>query len=87
MPNTTTDLVRELVGTTCRCGRSKIEKRTFCATCYWSLPKDVRKRLYSRIGEGYEEAYAEAAELLDASPKTRIETQTSFGFVAPRRRA
>lgn len=62
---TNLELIQELRGTVCRCGKRKPTKMTFCSTCYHSLPAPKRAALYSRIGEGYAEAYAAAV----ASPK------------------
>ncbi|MCA9270504.1 MAG: hypothetical protein KDA41_18610 [Planctomycetales bacterium] len=59
------ELLDELVGTTCRCGAAKKTRQTFCRRCWYRLPLPLRGRLYSRFGSGYEEAYAEAVELLD----------------------
>lgn len=60
-----TELVRELRSTQCRCGKTKKAGETFCRGCYFSLPKGMRGLLYQRIGDGYEEAYTEAAKILD----------------------
>jgi hypothetical protein len=65
----THDLIRELAGTDCRCGRAKAPHQTFCRRCYFSLPKQLQRNLYRRVGEGYEEAYTEAAEMLDAQKR------------------
>lgn len=54
------DLVGELASTTCRCGRTKRRRQTFCFACFHALPPPLRAALYRRIGEGYEEAYAAA---------------------------
>lgn len=54
------DLVNELEGTVCPCGGPKASRNTFCRTCYFTLPYDMRQALYRRIGEGYQEAYAAA---------------------------
>jgi hypothetical protein len=65
------DLLRELAGTTCRCGRPKRGRQTFCLDCYVRLTPPRRRALYSLIGEGYEEAYADAVASLgevDAEP-------------------
>ena len=59
------DLFKELIGGSCRCGKSKRPHETFCRSCYWSLGNLQRKDLYKRMGEGYEEAYAAAAAFLD----------------------
>lgn len=53
-------LVRELEGKKCFCGARKAPMQTFCSSDYFALPKDIRNALYNRIGEGYEQAYAEA---------------------------
>ncbi len=58
------DLVRELASTTCFCGKSKGSGKTFCNHCFFSLPKDVRRHLYRRIGSGYEQAYAKSVRFL-----------------------
>ena len=59
------ELVRELGSTTCRCGRAKKTRQTFCSQCYYSLPQAMRNALYRRLGVGYEEAYEEAEKHLD----------------------
>lgn len=64
---TLNELVRELRGTTCRCGERKVRGETFCSACYFSLPKDIRIRLIKRFGDGYEQAYASACNVLDKS--------------------
>lgn len=53
-----------LMSTECECGRVKRERQSFCGTCYRALPKDLQNRLYRRIGQGYEEAHAEARAIL-----------------------
>lgn len=58
-------LLAELFGTTCRCGRPKSTRRTFCGRCYHQLPREQQLALYQLLGEGYEEAYAAAVALLD----------------------
>jgi len=54
------ELMAELMGMTCRCGRPKRSKNTFCSACYAALPKAMQRALYQRCGHGYEEAYAAA---------------------------
>lgn len=58
------ELIRELNGNRCRCGETKAEGQTFCRRCYYQLPKAMRSALYRRVGAGYEEAYAAAANHL-----------------------
>ncbi len=76
------ELVRELLRKVCRCGRPKMVKQTFCGRCYKSLTTEVRRSLYRKIGEGYEEAHAKALFILgeiDAQPKTKTASaQTDF---------
>lgn len=57
-------LIKELKGKDCKCGAMKKEMQTFCKRCYFSLPPKMRDRLYDRIDEGYEAAYAAACEFL-----------------------
>ena len=57
-------LVSELAGEICRCGGKKQPKKTFCAKCYYRLPKELRGRLYQRMGDGYEVAYGQAVKYL-----------------------
>ena len=57
--------MRELGGTTCRCGRAKKARQTFCSRCFFNLAPPLRAALYRRVGEGYEEAYAAAVAALD----------------------
>jgi hypothetical protein len=58
------ELVRELRGTECRCGRPKGANKTFCQACYYALPEYMRRALYRRVGSGYEEAYSAAVAFL-----------------------
>ena len=58
-------LLKELMGTDCRCGASKNSANTFCSKCYYRLPVEMRKGLFQRMGGGYEEAYAVAVEFLE----------------------
>ena len=57
--------VEELMSEECLCGREKRRQYSFCYRCYKLLPQDLQRRLYSRIGEGYEEAFEEAAKRLE----------------------
>lgn len=59
------ELVEELRGTSCVCGRAKASGNTFCGACYRRLPQDMRRALYRRLGRGYEEAYAAAVTHFD----------------------
>jgi hypothetical protein len=59
-------LVRELRGNICRCGAPKQPLRTFCGPCYRALPPEQQKAIHRRLWDGYEDAYAAAADFLDA---------------------
>ena len=61
-------LIRELRGTVCRCGNSKHTRTSLCPACYFAVPPKIRRKLWLRIGEGYEAAYAEASAALDRRP-------------------
>jgi hypothetical protein len=62
---TARELIAELAGTTCRCGKLKSPRQTFCRICYFRLAKEMRDALYNGLGQGYEEAYARATDYLD----------------------
>jgi hypothetical protein len=57
-------LLTELRGSRCRCGVPKMPGRTFCRKCYYALSEAVRKALYKRMGNGYQEAYEVAVRAL-----------------------
>lgn len=59
---------RELRSEECQCGRRKKPGQSLCLTCFKRLPLDLRKRLYLRIGQGYEAAYETAVLLLSKEP-------------------
>lgn len=61
----TLELVQELEGTACRCGSKKASMQTFCKKDYYRLSLKQRQALYNRLGDGYEEAYADAIKTLD----------------------
>jgi len=56
--------IEELVSEECQCGRTKREGHSLCYRCYSSLPKDLQRDLWLRMGDGYEEAYDKAVEWL-----------------------
>lgn len=70
MSLTKTDLIKELAGAQCRCGKAKRRATTFCTGCYFSLTQRMQLSLYQKMGAGYEEAYEEAIKYLDAKIKT-----------------
>jgi|WetSurMetagenome_2_1015567.scaffolds.fasta_scaffold330457_3 hypothetical protein len=47
------------------CGRKKKSRQTFCLECYRALPKDMKRALYNRIGQGYEQAFSDALIFLE----------------------
>lgn len=54
-----------LLSNECHCGETKRGNYSLCYGCYSKLPRDLRLRLYRRMGEGYEEAYDEAVKFLE----------------------
>ena len=61
---TVRDMIAELAGNKCQCGKTKQAKQTFCSACFHALPVGLQRRLYLRIGSGYEAAYEAALSLL-----------------------
>ncbi|MCE5242476.1 MAG: phage protein GemA/Gp16 family protein [Syntrophobacteraceae bacterium] len=57
--------LRELQSDQCQCGKSKGSGKSFCYSCWKKLPVDLQRPLYRRLGQGYEEAYEQAARHLD----------------------
>ncbi|MDY7035541.1 MAG: hypothetical protein SV375_05180 [Thermodesulfobacteriota bacterium] len=57
--------VDELMSEQCLCERPKKRHHSFCYRCYRSLPGDLQRALYNRIGDGYEEAFEEAVKWLE----------------------
>lgn len=53
----------------CSCGQKKPSWKTFCYHCYDSLPEQIKRDLYKRVGKGYEEAYATAKAYLKGDTK------------------
>ena len=54
----------ELKSNECFCGKTKKTGYSFCFYCFKELSSDIRKRLYDKVGSGYEEAYDDAIEYL-----------------------
>lgn len=60
-----TELIKSLMSEVCpACDKAKQKRKTFCNKCYFKLPKDQRTALYNRVGDGYEEAFADALKTL-----------------------
>lgn len=57
--------LKDLRSNECQCGRSKKPGRSFCYNCWSDLPGEIQRRLYARMGAGYEEAYDEACRFLE----------------------
>lgn len=53
-----------LMSTECQCGKPKKSKKSVCLTCWRRLPRDLQVDLYSRFGDGYEQAYDAAVRFL-----------------------
>lgn len=50
--------VTDLIGVVCKaCRGAKPKGKSFCARCYYRLPRAMRMSLYRRVGEGYEAAF------------------------------
>lgn len=60
--------VDDLASAACRCGRPKQRGFSLCRRCFWRLPRNLRRGLYAKVGEGYEAAYRDAGEYLDGNP-------------------
>lgn len=54
-----------LLGYECRCGNTKASGKSFCRECWNRLPRDIGRRLYRLIGDGYEAAYTAACRFLE----------------------
>ncbi len=50
----------------CQCGRVKKSGLSFCYKCYFALPKDSRRDLCQKFGDGYEETYDNAVTFLNS---------------------
>ena len=56
--------LQQLRSEECACGKWTKVKMSFCARCYFSLPRDMQRDLYQRMGNGYEEAVDAAVSYL-----------------------
>ena len=61
--------VKELRSAECFCGKTKKPGRSFCYGCFKALPRDLQIDLYSRMGDGYEEAYDAAVRWLEENDR------------------
>ncbi len=53
------------------CQRPKVANTAFCTRCYFSLPQPVRTKVWRKFGEGFEEAYDKALEMLAGKERAR----------------
>jgi hypothetical protein len=51
------------------CSGYKRRHMSFCGRCYGKLPRAIQRRLYARIGCGYESAHESAIAALLAHPE------------------
>ena len=51
------------------CGQRKRKRQSFCARCYFSLPKNMQQDLWNPFGGGYEEAYSAAKDWINEERK------------------
>jgi hypothetical protein len=60
----------------CECAVCEDEKESghsFCVVCYRTLPAEMRKALWRRFGQGYEDAYSQAFGWLRAKARKPVE--------------
>lgn len=61
---TTKEILESFEGKTCVCGKYKQSRMSHCRSCYFKLPPEMRKALYKRFYEGYQEAFNRSLEFL-----------------------
>jgi hypothetical protein len=66
---TTIAALEALNRTKCQCGARKQPKRSFCGRCFARLSPELKGRLYSPVGRGYEEAWKESLAYLQGGFK------------------
>jgi hypothetical protein len=66
-------IIQDLNGTVCLCGKTKESGHSFCYGCYRRLPRPMGSHLYRRVGQGYEEAFEAAARQLKIWPEPQPE--------------
>lgn len=78
------DLLRSLQSGICPiCGKFKEHRHSLCADCFLALSQTARRRLYDRIGAGYEHAIAQAAQELGVIELTLPISPIPSGKVVP----
>lgn len=64
------EILDSLQSTVCSgCGGVKKARMSHCGRCYHKLPQWLKRKLYSRFGEGYEEAYEDSLKILKGENK------------------
>jgi hypothetical protein len=75
-------ILSELKSETCLCGKEKKSHanrhRSFCRDCFYELPVDLRRRLYSKWGAGYVAAYVTAREYLNHESELQDQAEAQF---------
>lgn len=61
---TTIEAIEVLKNNQCFCGRGKRYKTAFCNDCYRTLSPTLRSDLYRTVGDGFEQSYQSAKNLL-----------------------
>jgi hypothetical protein len=69
MNERTIEIVDELAGIKCSCGKVKRARQSFCRGCYSRLPPEFQKALYQRLEDGYVEAYENALHFLNSEAR------------------
>lgn len=54
----------DLFSEVCICGQKKQKRQSFCRSCYFELPQNLRMNLYKSMSDGYAEVYDEAKDYL-----------------------
>ena len=57
--------LESLFSNECVCGSEKKPEKSLCYQCYKKLPRDLQVDLYSRMADGYEQAYDAAVKYLE----------------------
>lgn len=65
MTPATINLVHELLGKVCFCGKPKRPGKLFCFNCFSHLSRSQQAALYRKLDSGYEAAYDEARKALE----------------------
>ena len=59
------EILDSLAGEICAgCGRKKKAMNSHCSKCYYTLSPEMRRSLYQRFNQGYQEAFLATLEVL-----------------------